>query len=67
MARFAAVRSRDEVKQANYLRLIWECQEKNLEDFNARCAATTAITGFSAARAALREDGEMSRRSGSAA
>jgi hypothetical protein len=36
MARFAAVRSRDEVKQANYLRLIWECQEKNLEDLNAR-------------------------------
>jgi hypothetical protein len=28
MARFAAVRSRDEVKQANYLRLISECQEK---------------------------------------
>jgi hypothetical protein len=29
MARFAAVRSRDEVKQANYLRLISECQEKS--------------------------------------
>jgi hypothetical protein len=53
MARFAAVRSRGEVKQANYLRLIVECQEKMREI--QRTPAARTITRFHAARAAIRK------------